>query len=57
MFIAIIAILPYLLLWAADVNTFRFAGTSILIAVGVALELMRQIDSQLTLRNYEGFLK
>jgi preprotein translocase subunit SecY len=29
----------------------------VLIAVGVALELMRQIDSQLTLRNYEGFLK
>jgi preprotein translocase subunit SecY len=56
-FIACIAVLPYLLLWGAQVNTFGFAGTSILIAVGVALELMRQIDSQLTLRNYEGFLK
>ena len=56
-FIAFIAILPYLLLWAADINTFAFAGTSILISVGVALELMRQIDSQLMLRNYEGFLK
>jgi preprotein translocase subunit SecY len=56
-FIAVIAVLPYLLLWGAQVNTFGFAGTSILIAVGVALELMRQIDSQLTLRNYEGFLK
>ena len=56
-FIAAIAILPYLILWAADVSTFAFAGTSILISVGVALELMRQIDSQLMLRNYEGFLK
>jgi preprotein translocase subunit SecY len=56
-FIAIIAILPYLLLWAADINSFGFAGTSVLISVGVALELMRQIDSQLMLRNYEGFLK
>ncbi len=56
-FIAIIAILPYILLWAADVSTFAFAGTSVLISVGVALELMRQIDSQLMLRNYEGFLK
>ncbi|MFN3258302.1 MAG: preprotein translocase subunit SecY [Ilumatobacter sp.] len=55
-FIAIIAILPYILLLAADVSTFGFAGTSVLISVGVALELMRQIDSQLTLRNYEGFL-
>jgi len=56
-FIAIVAAIPYLLLWAAGVSTFGFAGTSILIAVGVSLELMRQIDSQLTLRNYEGFLK
>jgi preprotein translocase subunit SecY len=39
------------------VSTFAFAGTSVLISVGVALELMRQIDSQLMLRNYEGFLK
>ena len=57
MFIALIAVMPYLLLMAADVTTFPFAGTSVLISVGVALELMRQIDSQLTLRNYEGFLK
>ena len=56
-FIALIAILPYLILWAADVSTFAFAGTSVLISVGVALELMRQIDSQLMLRNYAGFLK
>jgi preprotein translocase subunit SecY len=56
-FIAIIAILPYLLLMTAGINSFGFAGTSVLISVGVALELMRQIDSQLTLRNYEGFLK
>jgi preprotein translocase subunit SecY len=56
-FIAMIAILPYLILWAADVNSFAFAGTSVLISVGVALELMRQIDSQLMLRNYAGFLK
>ena len=40
-----------------DVQNFPFAGTTVLIAVGVALELMRQIDSQLMLRNYEGFLK
>ena len=56
-FIACIALLPYLLVWGGNINTFGFAGTSILIAVGVALELMRQIDSQLMLRNYEGFLK
>ncbi len=56
-FVAVIAILPYLLLWVGDVQSFPFAGTTVLIAVGVALELMRQIDAQLMLRNYEGFLK
>ena len=57
LFVAFIAILPYIILWIGDVDSFPFAGTTVLIAVGVALELMRQIDSQLMLRNYEGFLK
>jgi len=35
----------------------QFTGISILISVGVALETMKQIDSQLMQRNYEGFLK
>ncbi|MEI7547423.1 MAG: preprotein translocase subunit SecY [Actinomycetota bacterium] len=56
-FVAVIAIMPYLLLWGFGVRNFPFAGTTVLIAVGVAMELMRQIDSQLMLRNYEGFLK
>jgi preprotein translocase subunit SecY len=57
LFVAFIAILPYIILWMGDVQSFPFAGTTVLIAVGVALELMRQIDSQLMQRNYEGFLK
>ena len=36
---------------------FGFVGISILIAAGVSLQTMQQIDSQLTMRNYEGFLK
>ena len=56
-FVGTIAILPYIILWVGNVQSFPFAGTTVLIAVGVALELMRQIDSQLMLRNYEGFLK
>jgi preprotein translocase subunit SecY len=35
---------------------FSFSGTSVLIGVGVALETMKQVDSQLMMRNYEGFL-
>ncbi len=57
LFIAAIAIMPYIIVWIGDVQNFPFAGTTVLIAVGVALELMRQIDSQLMLRNYEGFLQ
>ena len=57
LFIAAIALLPSLLLAVANVQNFPFAGVSILIAVGVALETMKQIDSQLMMRNYEGFLK
>ena len=56
-FVAVIAILPYIVLWVGNVSSFPFAGTTVLIAVGVALELMRQIDSQLMQRNYEAFLK
>jgi preprotein translocase subunit SecY len=57
LFIAFIAILPSIVLSIADVSVFPFGGTTILIAVGVALETMKQIDSQLMMRNYEGFLK
>jgi preprotein translocase subunit SecY len=57
LFIAAIALLPSILLAVADVRAFAFGGTSILIAVGVALETMKQIDSQLMMRNYEGFLQ
>ena len=49
--------MPSILLAVWDINAFAFGGTSILIAVGVALETMKQIDSQLMMRNYEGFLK
>jgi preprotein translocase subunit SecY len=40
-----------------SISKFPYYGTTLLIAVGVALETMRQIDSQLMMRNYEGFLK
>jgi preprotein translocase subunit SecY len=57
LFIAAIALLPSIALALADVQRMPFGGVSILIAVGVALETMKQIDSQLMMRNYEGFLK
>ncbi len=55
-FLAIIALLPEVLIDYMDIP-FRFGGTSILIAVSVALDTMRQLESHLTMRDYEGFLK
>jgi preprotein translocase subunit SecY len=55
-FLAMIALLPEVLITYANIP-FKFGGTSILIAVSVALETMRQLESQLIMRDYEGFLK
>src|SRR5918992_37899 len=43
--------------WARDLSNFFIGGTSILIVVGVALDTMKQLEAQLMMRNYEGFLK
>jgi len=56
LFLATIAVIPLLVFALWDINQFPFGGTSLLITVGVALETMKQIDSQLMMRNYEGFL-
>ncbi|HEX3393829.1 MAG TPA: preprotein translocase subunit SecY, partial [Acidimicrobiales bacterium] len=56
LFLAAIAIIPQIALAVYGITSFPFGGTTILIAVGVALETMLQIDSQLMMRNYEGFL-
>ncbi len=54
-FLAVIAILPAIAGAVWNINI-AFSGVSILIVVGVALETMKQIESQLTMRNYEGIL-
>jgi preprotein translocase subunit SecY len=56
-FLASVAVVPSILMALWHINRFPYYGTTLLIAVGVALETMRQIDSQLMMRNYEGFLK
>ncbi|MBI4744315.1 MAG: preprotein translocase subunit SecY [Actinobacteria bacterium] len=57
-FLAVIAVLPTLLMSVMNVPFLReFGGTSVLIVVGVALETMKQLEAQLLMRNYEGFLK
>jgi preprotein translocase subunit SecY len=55
-FLAVIALIPTVVFAFWNIQQFPFGGTSILIAVGVALETMKQIESQLLMRHYEGFL-
>jgi preprotein translocase subunit SecY len=56
LFLAAIALTPLVVFAVWNISQFPFGGTALLITVGVALETMKQIDSQLMMRNYEGFL-
>ena len=56
LFLAAIAALPTLLFNQTSAGFF-FGGTSLLIVIGVALDTMKQLEAQLMMRNYEGFLK
>ncbi|MGL5407026.1 MAG: preprotein translocase subunit SecY [Propionibacteriaceae bacterium] len=58
LYLALIAMIPTLaFVWLGASGKFPFGGTSILIIVGVGLDTVKQIESQLQQRNYEGFLK
>jgi preprotein translocase subunit SecY len=56
LFLAAIALIPSIVLAFWVIEQFPFGGTSLLITVGVALETMKQLESQLLMRHYEGFL-
>ncbi len=57
-FLAAIAVMPYFITAGLDLpNQIFLGGTSMLIVVGVSLDTVRQLESQLMMRNYEGFLK
>ena len=55
LFLALIAILPIILKSATGMQSLAIGGTSLLIVVSVVIETMKQIESQLTMRDYEGF--
>ncbi len=59
LFLAAVAVVPYFITGALPglPDTVFIGGTSILIVVGVSLDFLRQLESQLMMRNYEGFLK
>ena len=60
-FLGLIAIIPYMMPYVItsfrNLNSFTLGSTSLLIIVGVVLDTMRQLESQLMMRNYEGFIR
>ncbi len=58
LYLGLISLIPLIaLVWVNANQNFPFGGTSLLIMVGVALDTVKQIESQLQQRNYEGFLR
>jgi preprotein translocase subunit SecY len=58
LFLAVIAVLPVFFIQFADLpQSAQIGGTSLLIVIGVALETMKQLESQLVKRHYKGFIK
>ena len=57
LFLGFIAITPYLASLVTDVQAIQLSSTAMLIMVGVALDTMRQLEAQLLMRRYEGFIK
>ena len=57
LFLGTIAILPFFITQATDVRALTLSSTALLIMVGVALDTMRQLEAQLLMRNYEGFIR
>ncbi len=57
LFLGFIAIIPYFATLLTDVQALRLSSTALLILVGVGLDTMRQLEAQLLMRRYEGFIK
>ncbi len=57
LFLGIVAVMPTLVGDLTGVQTLRLGGTSILIVVGVVVETMKQLEAQLLMRSYEGFIR
>jgi preprotein translocase subunit SecY len=56
-FLGVIAIMPFLARLATGVNALQLSSTALLIVVGVVLDTMRQLEAQLLMRQYEGFIR
>ncbi len=57
LFLGVIAVLPYLVQLVTNLPNVFISSTALLIVVGVAIDTMRQLEAQLLMRHYEGFIK
>ena len=57
LFLGAVAIMPFFVTQATGIKTLTLSSFSLLIMVGVALDTMRQLEAQLLMRNYEGFIR
>ncbi len=57
LFLGVVAIIPFLARTVTDVQTIQLSSMGLLIVVGVVLDTMKQMEAQLTMRRYEGFIK
>jgi preprotein translocase subunit SecY len=55
-FLVVLTIIPQVVQRITGITTFQFSGTGLLIIVGVALETLKQLEAQLTVRRYDGFI-
>ena len=56
-FLGLIAVLPFIITQITEIRALQLPAISLLIMVGVALDAMRQLEAQLMMRNYEGFIR
>jgi preprotein translocase subunit SecY len=56
LFLGMIAVLPFITAGITGVANVALSSTALLIVVGVAVDTMRQLESQMMMRDYEGFL-
>lgn len=57
LFLGIVAIIPFIARSFTDVQTVQLSSTGLIIVIGVVLDTMKQMEAQLTMRHYEGFIK
>lgn len=57
LFLATISLVPYIIQWVTPFGNIYFGGTALLIIVGVAIDTVKQLESQMLMRHYKGFLE